>query len=141
VIEELGTYDPYIPEPDARVVLDGERVAYWLGVGAQASPKVSVLIRKYGKDGSHIDAQQQALNRLAARKSNAITAAQESARLAAIAENKRREEAEAKRKADEAAAAAAQAAETAPSAANAETESAAQDVSAEQSPSTESTPD
>ena len=107
VIEELGTYDPWVSEPDARVVLDNDRIAYWLSVGAAPSPKVSVLIRKYGKDGSHIDAQQQALNRLAARKANAITRAQESARLAAIAEVKRREEAEAKRKADEAAAAAA----------------------------------
>ncbi len=107
VIEELGSYDPTVPETDARVVLNGERVAYWLGVGAKASPKVSVLIKKYGKDGTHLDAQQQALNRMAARKSNAITKAQEAARLAAIAENKRREEAAAKRKEEEAAAIAA----------------------------------
>lgn len=111
VIEELGTYDPWISEPDARVVLNGERVAYWLSVGAEPSPKVDVLIRKYGHEGTHLDAQQQALNRLAGRKANAISRAQESAKLAAIAETKRREEAEAKRKADEAAAAAAAAAE------------------------------
>lgn len=113
VIEELGYYDPTVMETDARVVLDGERIAYWLGVGAQPSPKVSVLIKKYGKDGSHLDAQQQALNRLAGRKAMAITQAQESARKAAAAEAKRREEEEATRKAEAEAAAQAAAAEAA----------------------------
>lgn len=34
VIEELGTYDPSVPETDARCALKGDRVAYWLSVGA-----------------------------------------------------------------------------------------------------------
>ncbi len=51
VIEELGTYDPMVPETDARVLLNGERVGYWLGVGAQPSEKVRVLIKKYGPPG------------------------------------------------------------------------------------------
>ncbi len=75
VIEELGTYDPSVPEADARVVLNGDRVAYWLSVGAQPSPKVAVLIRKYGKDGSHLAQQQQAVERLGQRRRKAIEAA------------------------------------------------------------------
>jgi small subunit ribosomal protein S16 len=51
VIEELGTYDPSIPETDARTTLNDERVKYWLGVGAQPSEKVAILIKKYGSDG------------------------------------------------------------------------------------------
>ena len=65
VLEELGTYDPLIPETDARALLNGERINYWLSVGAQPSDKVSVLIKKYGLGGTHLAAQQQAIGRLA----------------------------------------------------------------------------
>ncbi len=65
VLEELGTYDPLIPEVDARAVLKGERIAYWLGVGAQPTEKVKVLIKKYGQDGTHLGQQRAALERLA----------------------------------------------------------------------------
>jgi small subunit ribosomal protein S16 len=65
VIEELGTYDPMVPDVDARAILNTERVQYWLGVGAQPSDKVRVLIKKYGPDGTHLEKQQAALARLA----------------------------------------------------------------------------
>ena len=65
VIEELGTYDPMVPEVDARAVLDGERIKYWLGVGAQPSDKVGVLIKKYGAEGTHRQKQEAALARVA----------------------------------------------------------------------------
>jgi small subunit ribosomal protein S16 len=65
VLEQLGTYDPLIPETDARAILNKERVKYWLGVGATPSDKVSVLIKKYGEAGTHLAAQQEALDRLA----------------------------------------------------------------------------
>lgn len=65
VIEELGTYDPMVSDTDARALLNGERIQYWLGVGAQPSDKVKVLIRKYGPNGSHVAAQQAARERLA----------------------------------------------------------------------------
>ncbi len=65
VLEELGTYDPLVPETDARAVLNGERIAYWLSVGAQPSDKVRVLIKKYGAEGTHVAAQHTALDRLA----------------------------------------------------------------------------
>jgi small subunit ribosomal protein S16 len=64
VIEELGTYDPRVPETDARALLKTERIDYWLGVGAQPSERVAVLIKKYGSQGTHRDAQKAALERL-----------------------------------------------------------------------------
>lgn len=69
VLEELGTYDPMIEETDARAVLNGERIDYWLGVGAQPSEKVRVLIKKYGSKGTRLAEQRAALERLAQRRS------------------------------------------------------------------------
>ena len=63
-IEELGHYDPLVKDADARAILKGERIAYWLSVGAQPSEKVSVLIKKYGKNGSRVAEQQAALERI-----------------------------------------------------------------------------
>ncbi len=65
VIEELGYYDPMVSETDARANLKGDRIDYWLSVGAQASEKVAVLIKKYGTNGTHLDAQKAARERLA----------------------------------------------------------------------------
>jgi len=64
VIEELGTYDPLIADTDARAVINGERVKYWLSVGAQPSDRVRVLIKKYGPEGTHVKEQQAALEKL-----------------------------------------------------------------------------
>ena len=61
VLEELGTYDPMIPETDARAALNNERFAYWLGVGAQMSDRVKVLFKKYGPEGTHLEARESAL--------------------------------------------------------------------------------
>lgn len=65
VLEELGTYDPMVPDVDARAVLNGERIKYWLSVGAQPTEKVGVLIKKYGPEGTCLGKQKAALNRLA----------------------------------------------------------------------------
>jgi small subunit ribosomal protein S16 len=65
VLEELGTYDPRVPETDARAILKADRVDYWLGVGADPSDNVAVLIKKYGTNGTHIAAQKTALEKLA----------------------------------------------------------------------------
>ncbi|MCA9199995.1 MAG: 30S ribosomal protein S16 [Planctomycetales bacterium] len=64
VIEELGYYDPMVKETDARAILKSERIDYWLGVGAQPSDKMKVLIKKYGTNGTHLDEQKAALDRL-----------------------------------------------------------------------------
>jgi small subunit ribosomal protein S16 len=65
-IEEIGYYDPMVRDVDARAILDRERVDYWLSVGAQPSEKVAVLIKKYGTNGTHLEQQQAALERLEA---------------------------------------------------------------------------
>lgn len=64
VIEELGHYDPMLPETDARAVLKKDRIDYWVGVGAQPTDKAAVLIKKYGTNGTHLKAQEEALERL-----------------------------------------------------------------------------
>ena len=47
VIEELGTYDPMVPDTDSRVILRPSRIKYWQSVGALPSEKCQVLFRKY----------------------------------------------------------------------------------------------
>jgi small subunit ribosomal protein S16 len=64
VLEELGTYDPMVDDTDAPAMLKPERIAYWLGVGAQPSVKVRTLIKKYGADGTHVAEQRTARERL-----------------------------------------------------------------------------
>lgn len=64
VIEYLGHYDPLVKETDARAILNGERISYWLSVGAQPTEKTGVLIKKYGSNGTHLDKQRLALERL-----------------------------------------------------------------------------
>lgn len=71
VIEYLGHYDPLLQETDARAVLKNDRIDYWLGVGAQPSDKVGVLIKKYGSNGTHLEQQKAALERVAASKPTA----------------------------------------------------------------------
>ncbi|MDD3469563.1 MAG: 30S ribosomal protein S16 [Thermoguttaceae bacterium] len=65
VLEELGYYDPMVPYEDARAVLNVERIAYWLGVGATPSDNVRVLIKKYGPNGTCLELQKAALDKLA----------------------------------------------------------------------------
>ena len=72
VLEEVGYYDPMIPETDARAVLKGERIDYWIGVGAQPSDKVAVLIKKYGTNGTHLEAQKAAVERLGTKRRRPI---------------------------------------------------------------------
>lgn len=64
VIEELGFYDPLVKDTDARANLKGERIAYWLSVGAQPSEKVATLIKKYGVNGTHLETQKAAQERI-----------------------------------------------------------------------------
>jgi len=48
-IEKVGTYDPRQPKDSAaRVVLNNERIAHWLSVGAQASDRVAYMLGKAG---------------------------------------------------------------------------------------------
>jgi small subunit ribosomal protein S16 len=43
-LESLGTYDP---SRDAAFKLDRTRLAYWRGVGAQPSPTVTKILKKF----------------------------------------------------------------------------------------------
>lgn len=45
-IERLGYFNPVAAGSDTRLKLDRERMDYWLGQGAQASERVSQLIKE-----------------------------------------------------------------------------------------------
>jgi len=46
VIEELGYYDPLAKDEDKQVVMQRDRVQYWLSVGAQPSDTVAGMIKR-----------------------------------------------------------------------------------------------
>ena len=66
-IEIIGHYNP-IRQPKELVVKD-DRARYWIGVGAQPSDKVAILIKKYGTNGTHAAAQKTALDKISQPKS------------------------------------------------------------------------
>lgn len=80
-IELLGTYNPLTEPPTIR--LKGDRVKYWLGVGAQPSETAAWLIKQLedGKviDLSVVDAEASAVAQAAEAKAAAIVAAREEA--------------------------------------------------------------
>lgn len=48
-LEKLGTYNPMLPRDDAnRVTLNGERIKFWMGNGAQLSDRVAIFVGKAG---------------------------------------------------------------------------------------------
>ncbi len=48
-IEKLGTYNPLLKDGDEkRVVMNVERIKYWLGQGAQPSPRIARFLGKAG---------------------------------------------------------------------------------------------
>lgn len=48
-IEKLGTYNPLLPQDhEQRLVLNEERVKYWLGVGAQPTERLEKLFANLG---------------------------------------------------------------------------------------------
>ena len=59
-------------------VLKRDRVDSWLSVGAKPTEKVAVLIKKYGTDGTHLEQQQAALERLEAARRQPMKAAETS---------------------------------------------------------------
>jgi small subunit ribosomal protein S16 len=48
ILEKLGHYDPIEKDPAKQLVLNKERIEYWLGVGAVPSDTVAELIAKIG---------------------------------------------------------------------------------------------
>lgn len=47
VIEEVGFYDPAHPLEERRVLLQRDRIEYWMSVGAQPSDTVRQLLAKH----------------------------------------------------------------------------------------------
>ncbi len=48
-IERLGTYNPLLPkDSDQRIVLNTERVQYWLSQGAEPTERVAIFLGKLG---------------------------------------------------------------------------------------------
>ena len=47
-IEILGHYDPLAADKDKQVVLERDRVQYWLGVGAQPTDTVANFLKRAG---------------------------------------------------------------------------------------------
>jgi small subunit ribosomal protein S16 len=48
ILEKLGHYDPIEKDPAKQLVLDKERIEYWIGVGAVPSDTAAELISKIG---------------------------------------------------------------------------------------------
>ncbi len=52
-LEKLGTFNPLLKGDDAkRVVINQDRVEYWLSVGAQPSERVAIFLIKLGVKGA-----------------------------------------------------------------------------------------
>lgn len=49
-IERIGMYDPSRPIDEARI--DRDRLAYWVSVGAQVSPRVTKVAREHERAGA-----------------------------------------------------------------------------------------
>lgn len=48
ILEKLGHYDPIEKDQSKQVVLNTERVQYWIGQGAVASDSVAQILKKLG---------------------------------------------------------------------------------------------
>ncbi|HBG78324.1 MAG TPA: 30S ribosomal protein S16 [Phycisphaerales bacterium] len=48
ILEKLGHYDPIEKDPAKQLVLNKERIEYWIGVGAVPSDTAAELISKIG---------------------------------------------------------------------------------------------
>ena len=53
ILEKLGHYDPIEKDSAKQLVLNKERIEYWLGVGAVPSDTVAELIAKIGIVSKH----------------------------------------------------------------------------------------
>ncbi|MBL7214696.1 MAG: 30S ribosomal protein S16 [Phycisphaerae bacterium] len=114
ILEKLGQYDPLEKDADKQVVINKERIEYWIGQGAVASDTCAEIFKKYGITCPQYEEKQQrrARARVIARKQgkpfteaerNAIVKAAEAAKAQADAAAKAAAE---KAKADAAAKAA-----------------------------------
>ena len=54
IIEKLGHYDPIEKDPAKQVVLNVERIKYWLEKGAIPSDSISELLKRQGIKNEHV---------------------------------------------------------------------------------------
>jgi small subunit ribosomal protein S16 len=59
-IEELGTYDPHVPDKERRVTLLASRIKYWQSVGAKPSEHVQAFLKKYLKKFEELETKEAA---------------------------------------------------------------------------------
>ena len=53
ILEKLGHYDPILKDTDKQIVIDLERVQFWLDKGAVPSDSVSEILLKLGVKTKH----------------------------------------------------------------------------------------
>ncbi len=59
ILEKLGHYDPILKDVDKQIVLDLERVKFWLDKGAVPSDSVSEILLRLGVKTKHLEEKKQ----------------------------------------------------------------------------------
>ena len=149
-VERVGTYNPMVPKDhDQRLTLNGERITYWMGQGAQPTERVQKMLataslaaapvirdqpKKSAPGKKRAEREAEAAEAAAAAAEEAAAAAESAA---AVAEEAPAEEAPAEAAAAEEAPAEETAAEEAPAEAAAAEEAPAEEAAAEEAPAEE----
>jgi small subunit ribosomal protein S16 len=106
IIEKLGHYDPIEKDKDKQVVLERERIEYWLSQGAIPSDTVSEILLRHGIKNKYAEQKEVRLAKakaIASSKGRLFNKAQKIAaqKEAEAAAEKAKAEAEVKKKAEE----------------------------------------
>lgn len=91
ILEKLGHYDPILKDVDKQVVIDLERVKFWLDKGAVPSDSVSEILLKLGVKTKHYTEKKERRARalaIARKKGKPFTKAEKIAAEKAAAEEK-----------------------------------------------------
>lgn len=87
-IEKLGTYNPLLPqEHEQRLVVDAERVKYWLGIGALPTDRLAKLFSNLGLTKAPAIHEQPKKSAPKAKAVERMKAKEEAAKAAAEAQN------------------------------------------------------
>ena len=116
-VERVGTYNPMVPKDhDQRLTLNGERITYWMGQGAQPTERVQKMLataglavapvirdqpKKSAPGKKRAEREAEAAEATSAAAEEAATAAESAAAEAAVAEEVPAEKAPAEEAADE----------------------------------------
>ena len=116
-VERVGTYNPMVPKDhDQRLTLNGERITYWMGQGAQPTERVQKMLATVGLVAAPVirdqpkksapgkkraEREAEAAEATSAAAEEAATAAESAAAEAAVAEEVPAEKAPAEEAADE----------------------------------------